>query len=481
MPPLNKCGFHGPDSAFVLDADLRAAVVKAAVDERTLWFDSGSKTFQNEITDARFGDLVRYWLAGHTGTIRPGKLEAVQKAAIDSSVKSKYGNLTNATLNAAIQKFSAAEAKVNARSADVYKKSDDVDSATAKVKEANTQVRDAAAAMTAAEAAVKAAHSQSGSGAQAALNAAKAALSTATTALNAARKDRSDAGKALDVTTTALKATKESHEKAKSVRDSLKDPAKNWKLTDRQKVRKAILAKAGSTDPQKIDDLVEEELLLAHRSRADIEAWSAVFVVSCVRKAAIGLKLEAIDSSGAHRGRDGLLKASRRHSDYIVEARERKRKAVGGTYHAFEPADRKVDIGDIICTDRTDFIGKPARLKDVKPGLFLHGDIVTLVKTVWGLPVFAETIGGNVGHTVRRRRYPLNGLGRLVVSPDRLFDQEPDNGTLVGPLPTPTLPPAPTMLSVASTGRIFALLSLVEECKGASATAPTGKGAPSGK
>src|SRR5262249_23069609 len=206
-------------------------------------------------------------------------------------------------------------------------------------------------------------------------------------------------------------------------------------------------------------DLVETALQMAHQSRADIEAWSAVFVVSCVRAAAIGQKLEAIDSSDAHGGRDGLLKASQRHSDYVVEARERRRNAVAGTYHAFEPTERAVQVGDIICTDRKDFIEKPKLLRDVVRGDLLHGDIVTEVKTENGKPVFAETIGGNVGHTVRRRRYPLNKTGQLIVSATELFVQENDTGAFGSLTP---LTQGPRMLPVASTGRILALLSLVE-------------------
>lgn len=468
QPGSPKCGFHGPNGAFVIEADLRAAVATVARDERNIWWVGN--TAQKEDNNVRFGDLVRYWLAGHTGTIRPGKLESVQKAALDPSVT--YSNRGNATLEKDVQKFRKAAGEVDNRAADVYKKSDGVDSADAKVKDAGKKAKDAETAAelaskkvkTAGEG-VKAASGQSGSGAQAALDAAKAALSVATTELNAAEKTRDDARKArddaknaLDMAKKALEAAKQSHEQAKKDRDKLKGPAQNWKDSDKQDIRKAILKKAGSTDPQKIDTLVEEALQLAHQSRADIEAWSAVFVVSCVRAAAINHKLEAIDSSDAHQGLDGLLKASRRHSDYVVKARERKSKAVGGTYHTFEPTDRAVQVGDIICTDRTDFIEKRVLLKDVKKGDLLHADIVTLVKTEKGKPVYAETIGGNVGHTVRRRRYPLNDTGRLIVSATGLFVKEDDNGVFGSLTP---LTHAPKMLPVESAGRIFALLSLV--------------------
>ena len=60
-----------------------------------------------------------------------------------------------------------------------------------------------------------------------------------------------------------------------------------------------------------------------------------------------------------------------------------------------------VQVGDIICTDRTNFIGKPVSLEKLKVGTELHCDIVTSIKSENGKPAFAETIGGNVRHTVR--------------------------------------------------------------------------------
>ncbi|UJS22193.1 MAG: DUF2272 domain-containing protein [Candidatus Brocadia sp.] len=462
----SKCGFHGPSGAFVKEADLRAAVATAALDERKIWWMGAGSTAQKEDNDSRFGDLVRYWLAGHTGTIRPGKLEAVQKAALDPSVT--YGNLGNATLNAAVLAFRRAAADVDARTADVYKKSDDVDSAIVRVNDAETKakvtktaVELAAKNMETANDRMKAASGRSDSGAQTAFDAASAALSAARMAYDTALKARDAEKNSLEVARRVLEAAKDKHKQARRLRKSLENPAKNWEDSDKQKVRKKILTKAGSTDPQNIDTLAEEALQLAHQSRADIEAWSAVFVVSCVRTAAIGHKLEAIDSRGAHGGLDGLLKASRRHSDYVVEARERRRKAVDGTYHAFEPIERAIKIGDIIITDRTDFIEKPARLRDVKKGDLLHGDIVTLVKAENGKTVYAEAIGGNVGHTVRRRRYPLNDTGRLIVLATELFAKEDDKGVFGSLAP---LTETPMMLPVESTGRILALLSLVEKC-----------------
>jgi hypothetical protein len=456
----SHCGFHGPDGAFAPEAALRAAVVAAATAERRKWFDARGKAFHKEQTDARFADLVRYWLAGRTGTIRPGKLEAVQQASLDPRIA--YTNLTDAALNAAIQTFRGAEATVSAKNADVYEKSRAADAAAATLRAARAAEKQAAQERTRAAALLNDARRHSGSGAQAAVDRAMADFKSAGLALDAAQKTRVDAGKLLDAATGALKAAMKSHDRAKADRDALKPTAQNWTRAAKQAIRKAILDKAGSTDRQTIDDSVEAALQLAHQSRADIEPWSAVFVVSCVRAAAIDVGLEKIDSRGDHRGIDGLLKASQRHSDYIVEARERKKKGKAGTYHAFEPAARVVQAGDIICADRKDFIGRPKSLKDIVKGDFLHGDIVTRVENERGRPVYAETIGGNVLHTVRGRRYPLNAGGHLIVSADELFAQELEDGTF---LPFEVLATIPTMLAPASTGRIFAVLSLVAECK----------------
>ena len=175
-------------------------------------------------------------------------------------------------------------------------------------------------------------------------------------------------------------------------------------------------------------------------------------------------------SGRVHRGKDRPLKISRRHSDYIIDARDR---AVPGKYHAFEPAKRAVGIGDIVCTDRTEFIKSPGRqtLKGLKTGTLLHGDIVVEIGT--GANPYVETIGGNVAHSVRRRRYPLDKDGKLIVAQDVLIDQEDDSGKFGsgGALPFPKLPFKPTLVDRRSTFRIFALLSPVPDCK----TAPKAK------
>jgi hypothetical protein len=70
------------------------------------------------------------------------------------------------------------------------------------------------------------------------------------------------------------------------------------------------------------------------------------------------------------------------------------------------------------------------------------------------------TIGGNVGDSVRRRRFPRDAAtGRLAISRQQLYTQENNAGVL------PALPPNTTQnLHDHSTARVFALLSPVEEC-----------------
>ncbi len=467
-PPQARCGFPGPNGVIVEEKGLGSAIANAALSERRRWFDSRGKTLQREDNDSRFIDLVRYWLAvpvelrkGVRVQIQPGIFEALQKAALDPGIT--YGNLSDDDLNTAMKDFAVAEKKVNDIVEEVYKQSYNGDSARLKLKSlqkaaktAETVMKDARRRVKQAEDRVKAARGQSLSATQAMLSRELVALGAATTALRAAQKDRDAKTRELN---DAIKATiklKEKVKEATNARDTLM-PKSDWKIRERMKVRDALLTKAAAKDPAKISGIIDNALFEAHKSRADIVAWSAVFVAWCIRKAAIDLGLEATDSRGAHAGKDGLLKSSIRHAEYIVEARDRKRR-LKGTYQAFEPRDRAVQIGDLICTDRTNFIDKPVSLKELKVGRNLHCDIVTMINSLNGKPAWAETIGGNVLHSVRRRRYPLDSQGLLIRQNALLYAQEEDDGKF---LPFETIDPVPSMLRPKSTGRIFALLSPV--------------------
>lgn len=445
-------------------------MVKAAVGERARWFPAPSGPFELESTDARFGDLLRYWLAGKNGDIRPGKLEALQTAAIAATLV--YGNLQNATLRAAINVFAAREQAVNTAVTAVYTRADAVDSA-------RLDVAPAKAALVAAKARVAAAAAALGA-AKAAKPPVTATISAAEAALTKAKVDRRTAAAELDRAVGALTAA-EAAEKAararvttaKAARKAVTGPAQAWPVSERNQARLDVITSAAHTDPQKVETLVDEALQLAHQSRADIEAWSAAFVGACVRAAALALKLEAVNSAGAHVGKNGLLLVSRRHSDYVQAARDRRIKA---TYRAFDPPGRKVELGDIIVTDRADFITAPVTLKALTSGAF-HGDIVTELEQDALGTRFAETIGGNVGHSVRRRRYPLDASGQLIVAKAGLFSQENAAGQFSAFV---TLPKVPRLLQPASTGRVMALLSLVETCAPPPVATTPRKGKPQG-
>lgn len=198
----------------------------------------------------------------------------------------------------------------------------------------------------------------------------------------------------------------------------------------------------------------------ANTNQGDFRAWSAAFVTACVRGAQIAQGLEAvIGADRRHAGRDELLLAALTHAAYTVEARRRRAATMPrrrGTHHAFRPAERAPQLGDIVVQDRRDGITAPqvATLAALAPGLFTHGDIVVEVQAD-----FVVTIGGNVGDSVRKRRYPRNGQGFLVTDRRQLYTQENDAGVLPA-LPAQSAQP----LADRSTARIFALLSPIEEC-----------------
>jgi len=235
-------------------------------------------------------------------------------------------------------------------------------------------------------------------------------------------------------------------------------------------VRATLLTGAPDTvSPADLHTLVEESLISSRFSRFDEDnggRWSAAFVVSVVRNAAIQLGLEVMSGS-THIGRDGLLVGTAAHRVYVLEAYNRRfgTNRRTGTYHAFRPNERTPQIGDIIIQDRLqvnsinnviDFDDIPTTLNSVYN---LHGDIVVEVPN--GAD-YIIAIGGNVGDSTRRRCYPLDANRHLVVDRTQLYTQESDSGNLPNP-PDRDTDNSPG-LHARSTGRIFALLSLVQQC-----------------
>lgn len=193
------------------------------------------------------------------------------------------------------------------------------------------------------------------------------------------------------------------------------------------------------------------------------------FIVSVIRRSAIELGLESMNGDVLI-GSNKLLKPSEfgAHRYYVLEAYYRMRNRITGTYHTFESRDRLPQVGDIIIQDRRHGI----RINDVVvfndiPTMLavqinLHADII--VETL-DYSNEVVTIGGNLGPqggargSVRLRRYPLDAGGHLIINRDVLYINEDDCGIL----PSIKAPSDP-VLAEHSTGRIFALLSPIQEC-----------------
>ena len=218
-----------------------------------------------------------------------------------------------------------------------------------------------------------------------------------------------------------------------------------------------------------LNDIIKKALRNARGSHLNLKRtkWSAVYVVSIIRGAAIQLQLEAMDGN-SHEGKDKLLLGDSSHSSYVHEAYSRRfgPNRRNGTYHAFEIQEHSPQKGDIIIQDREAttitevlrFADIPTVLAPQQPFHNLHGDIVIEVPPNSD---FVITLGGNLGTecqgSVRRRRYPLDANRRLIVDRRRLYSNELNNGTLP-PLSNSARP------FHNSTGKIFALLRPVVEC-----------------
>jgi hypothetical protein len=230
--------------------------------------------------------------------------------------------------------------------------------------------------------------------------------------------------------------------------------------TEAATIRGLLLTGAPGAAAAGLPGVVENAIKQARQAHDNVgasRAWSAVFVCACVRAAAMDVGLEAVIPPGRqHIGRDELLLAAPTHVAYTIEARARRAAGRRGTYWAFGPTERAPQLGDIIVQDRRDDI-RPTQvttLAALAPGLISHGDIVVDVQ-----PGFVVTVGGNVGDTVRKRRYPRDAGGLLVTDPQQLFTQEDDAGALAA-VPAASCQP----LADRSTARILALLSLIESC-----------------
>lgn len=211
-------------------------------------------------------------------------------------------------------------------------------------------------------------------------------------------------------------------------------------------------------------------------------AWSAAFVVTCVRSVEIvhGIADE-----------DWLLYRHHAHYKYAYQASLKP----SNRYQTIELTE-KVEKGDIIVQDRNPKAQAVAlKLKD--ESAITHGDIVVDVEDD-----HVTTVGGNVefepdfdqSGSVRKREYRLQKNGALIREKNIYFKQEKDDGAIVElrknylthtlvddhraegspyalqplneknakekkrDLPSHALHPQ-------STSRIFALLRLIDDCK----------------
>lgn len=239
-------------------------------------------------------------------------------------------------------------------------------------------------------------------------------------------------------------------------------------------IRTLLLAGApGSTATTTIDSAMAQARE-GHDSLGSFRAWSAAFVSACIRGAAIGEGIEAVTTPGrTHVGLDRPLRPSLSHATYVIRARADRAAGRRGRYHAFVPSARAPQLADIVVQDRRDNIGpgQVRALATLPAGVETHGDIV--VEVAAGSVV---TIGGNVADGVRKRRYPRDTItGLLVTTVPQLYAQEDEAGTLAAVPGTSC-----QALADKSTRRIFALLSLEEECRAAPPGAGSGSGSGSG-
>ncbi len=415
-----KCGFLSARGLVAPEDKIRETIVKVAQSERELWLDKG--LLSKEIDPRRFPELVRYWLVGMDSKLDPstiGRLPDVLESA-------NFTNLTNKKLNAAITQYNAVDEEFENATEAVYNAWDAQDKAELKLDSARQMAKIAERAL---DAALKANVDESEKQEQ----------------VNSARAGLKDAEKNLSEKKATVSQKYELRTQKLAERKSLKESAEYWPKSDLHQSVTLLIAANITGIP------VSDRLMWAHKSRADTEPWSSVFVGSVIRGAATQLELEA-----KHFGQDGLLKVSLRHSDYVSQALACK----SGQYAAFDPATKEVRISDIIVSDRAELI-KVGQLKTIRRGVRsvegeMHGDIVVDVKDG-----FAYTIGGNLQDSVRRRRYRLQTHPRLILDETVLFEQEDDSGNFIE---TVNLLRKPTMIHPRSTIRIFALLSLRAQC-----------------
>lgn len=234
---------------------------------------------------------------------------------------------------------------------------------------------------------------------------------------------------------------------------------------DIQRVRTELLgAVPPPINPAPLRTIIEEALRRARWSREDhpdYAFWSAAYISTVVRRAGIAATIERV-GPGGHVGQNEILEAGMAHRTFLQEAYRRRFGPSGmrqGTYHAFEAGEREPQVGDIIVQDRTanSVAGVTSFQRIPTMGARgLHSDIV--IEANEG-DDFVVTVGGNVGDSVRRRRFPLTADRHLLVQPTALYTTEDASQNLPALGATSS-----AALASDSTARVFALLSPTETC-----------------
>ncbi len=119
--------------------------------------------------------------------------------------------------------------------------------------------------------------------------------------------------------------------------------------------------------------------------------WSAAYISFCIETA-----------TGY-----GDFKQAAAHARYVHQAIKRREAGTNGSFWGFRLSEHKPAIGDIVCMARGNFSATYDHAKS-NNAFSSHCDIIVSVRDD-----HVSTLGGNVGHTVKRKTFGLNNAGFL--------------------------------------------------------------------
>ncbi|WP_170331962.1 DUF2272 domain-containing protein [Ruegeria arenilitoris] len=103
----------------------------------------------------------------------------------------------------------------------------------------------------------------------------------------------------------------------------------------------------------------------------------------------------------------GDFKQAAAHSRYVHQAIRRRENNENGSFWGFRLNEHKPQIGDLVCMARGSFSATYDHAK-VHDRFASHCDFVIAVRAD-----HVSTLGGNVGHTVKRKTFRTNSSGFL--------------------------------------------------------------------